>query len=232
MRGPGGARRVYFFDLDDTLHDASHAIFGELNRRMTAYIGRRLALDEAAADALRRRYWQRYGATLLGLVRHHAVDARHFLRETHDFDVAALLRAERGLAARLRRLAGRKLLLTNAPAAYAAAVTRALRLRGQFARHYPIEALRLHGSYRPKPSVTMLRVLRARERCARGAAVLIDDSRANLRAARAAGFATVLMAPAHRPAPAGRPAYVDLRLRTARALPRALARLRGRGGLS
>jgi hypothetical protein len=32
---------------------------------------------------LRRRYWQRYGATLLGLVRHHGVKAAHFLHQTH-----------------------------------------------------------------------------------------------------------------------------------------------------
>jgi putative hydrolase of the HAD superfamily len=28
-------RRVWFFDLDNTLHDASHAILGTIDRRMT-----------------------------------------------------------------------------------------------------------------------------------------------------------------------------------------------------
>ncbi|MFO0010689.1 MAG: HAD family hydrolase, partial [Betaproteobacteria bacterium] len=34
---PGTRRPTFFFDLDNTLHDASHAIFGQINVRMTAY---------------------------------------------------------------------------------------------------------------------------------------------------------------------------------------------------
>ena len=74
---------VWLFDLDNTLHDAGARVFGALNRSMTDYIMRELALDEPAANLLRRRYWQRYGATLLGLVRHHGVKAAHFLHDTH-----------------------------------------------------------------------------------------------------------------------------------------------------
>ncbi len=225
------ARRLtLFFDLDDTLHDASHAIFGVLNRRMTEYVQQHLELGEAEASHLRQVYWHRYGATLLGLMRHHAIDPHHFLRETHAFDVAALLRAERGLTAFLRRLAARKVLLTNAPQTYAHTVVRELDLHRQLAQRYSIESMRVHGQFRPKPSQLMLRTMLARERCRRGRAVLIEDSRANLKAARAAGFRTVLFSPTlpHRARAPGRPAYVDLRIRSLRELPRALARL-GRG---
>jgi putative hydrolase of the HAD superfamily len=65
---------VWFFDLDNTLHDASHAIFGAIDSRMTSYVERHLAVDRAEADRIRRHYWLRYGATLLGLVRHHGID--------------------------------------------------------------------------------------------------------------------------------------------------------------
>ena len=82
---------------------------------MTDYVERELGVARDEANRLRTLYWRRYGATLLGLVRHHGVDPHHFLRETHDFDVAELLRAERGLARLFARLPGRKLLLTNAP---------------------------------------------------------------------------------------------------------------------
>jgi putative hydrolase of the HAD superfamily len=219
---------VWFFDLDDTLHDASHAIFGVLNRRMTDYVVQHLSLDELAANQLRQTYWHRYGATLLGLMRHHAVDAHHFLRETHDFDIAALMRAERGLAALFRRLPGRKVLLTNAPDAYAATVVRELALHRQLPRRYSIESMRVHGSFRPKPSRAMLRFMLTRERCARGQAVLVEDSRANLKAARALGFRTVLVSPARRGRGRfnGRSSYVDLRIGSVLELPRALARLR------
>ena len=146
------AAPVWLFDLDNTLHDASHAIFGAIDRRMTDYVERELGVERGEANRLRTLYWRRYGATLLGLVRHHGVDPHHFLRETHDFDVAELMRAERGLARLFARLPGRKLLLTNAPLAYAGSVLRELSpapsLRYALldrtharARHLPAEAV-------------------------------------------------------------------------------------------
>jgi putative hydrolase of the HAD superfamily len=197
-RAPGEARRprrppVFFFDLDDTLHDASHAIFRQIDTRMTDYVERHLAVDRDEANRLRTLYWRRYGATLLGLVRHHAIDPGHFLRETHDFDVAALVRAERGLTRLFARLPGRKVLLTNAPLAYASAVLRVLAVHRHFRARYAIEKMRLHGTFRPKPSKLMLRAMLARERVAGADAVLVEDSRVNLKAARALGFRTVLM---------------------------------------
>ena len=218
--------RLVFFDLDDTLHDASHAIFGELNRRMTDYVERHLDITRPEADRLRQDYWRRYGATLLGLIRHHGVDSAHFLRETHDFNVATLMRAERGLDRLMRHIPGRKRLLTNAPDAYAQAVLRELALHRHLPRH-SIESMRVHGSLRPKPSRLMLRALLARERCAPSDAVLVEDSRANLKAARSLGMRTVLVSPAHRRSGGGgRPAYVGLRIASVHELPRALARLR------
>lgn len=225
-RPPVRHRQVLFFDLDDTLHDASHAIFGVLNRRMTEYVVRHLALDEPAANQLRQTYWHRYGATLLGLVRHHAVNPHHFLRETHDFDIPALLRAEGHLTALFRRLPGRKVLLTNAPDAYASAVVRELALHRVLPQRYTIESMRLHGQFRPKPSRLMLRAMLARERCPRGQAVLVEDSPANLKAARAQGFRTVLIAAHGRRRPRRRAPYVDLVIGSVHELPRALARLR------
>jgi putative hydrolase of the HAD superfamily len=186
-------RPVFFFDLDDTLHDASHAIFRQIDRRMTDYVERHLAVDRAEANRLRTLYWRRYGATLLGLVRHHGVDAAHFLRETHDFDVAALVRAERGLTRLFARLPGRKVLLTNAPLAYATTVLRALAVHRHFRARYSIESMRVHGTFRPKPSRLMLRAMLARERVPVADAVLVEDSAVNLKAARSLGFRTVLM---------------------------------------
>lgn len=225
---PARRRRVvWFFDLDNTLHDASHAIFRVIDGRMTDYVERHLQFDRARANELRLTYWRRYGATMLGLMRHHAVDPHHFLRETHDFDVAALLRAERGMARLFALLPGRKVLLTNAPGGYADAVLRALGLHRSVLARYAIEQMRVHGSFRPKPSRSMLRHMLARERVPVGHAVLIDDSPANLRAARAVGFRTVLVCRQGRAAVRlPRSNRIGLRLHSVRELPRARMRLR------
>jgi putative hydrolase of the HAD superfamily len=218
---------VWFFDLDNTLHDASHAIFGTIDRRMTDYVARHLALDEPEANRLRLTYWRRYGATMLGLIRHHAIDPHHFLRETHDFDVAGLMRAERGLARLFARVRGRKVLLTNAPDRYARAVVRELALhRRQLGARYAIEHMRVHGTFRPKPSTSLLRRMLAREGLAgrgnAGRAVLVEDSLPNLKAARSAGFRTVLLTRHRRAGAHAGAAYVDVRLSSLHRLPRAL----------
>jgi putative hydrolase of the HAD superfamily len=94
--------------------------------------------------------------------------------------------------------------------------------------------MRVHRVFRPKPSIAMLRHMLAREGLAGRAnarrAVLVEDTPANLKAARAAGFRTVLVTRhrARQPAAAarGRAVYVDLRVHSIRTLPRALTRLR------
>jgi putative hydrolase of the HAD superfamily len=218
-------RRVWFFDLDNTLHDASHAILGTIDRRMTDYVVRHLAIEEAEANQLRLTYWRRYGATMLGLMRHHAIDPHHFLRETHDFDFASMVRAERGLARLFARLPGRKVLLTNAPDQYARKVVRELALHRQLGAQYAIERMRVHGVLRPKPSAAMLRHMLAREGLAgrrnAGRAVLIEDSLLNLKAARATGFRTVLVTRHRTDGARGSAAYVGLRLASLQQLPRA-----------
>ena len=187
------ARPVWLFDLDNTLHDASHAIFAAIDQRMTSYVERVLGIDRSEANRLRTLYWRRYGATLLGMVRHHGVDPHHFLRECHDFDVAALLRAERGLARLFARLPGHKVLLSNAPRAYAGTVLHELALHRHIRTRYTIERMRVHGTFRPKPSRLMLRAMLARERIVPATAVLVEDSLANLKSARALGLRTVLI---------------------------------------
>jgi putative hydrolase of the HAD superfamily len=224
LKRPPARQRVWFFDLDDTLHEASHAIFDAIDERMTDFVQRHLELTREQADALRHDYWRRYGATMLGLVRHHGIDPHRFLRETHDFRIEELVRIERGLARTLARLPGRKVLITNAPGAYAARVLRHVGLHRHIRMRYPIERLRVHGHFRPKPSVSMLRAVLAREGLAGRAnaarAVLVDDSAANLKAARAAGFSTVLrIGPLARRRLTGA-AYIDARLRTVRQLAR------------
>jgi putative hydrolase of the HAD superfamily len=220
---------VWFFDLDNTLHDATHAIFRTIDTRMTDYVEKHLAVDRCEADRLRVHYWRRYGATLLGLVRHHAVDPHHFLRETHDFDVSELLRAERGLARLFAALPGHKVLLTNAPQSYSSAVLRQLELHRHFRNRYSIESMRIHRAFRPKPSRLMLRAMLARERVARGCAVLVEDSASNLKAARGLGFRTVLLtrhgATRRRCRPV-RGGYVDLHIASVHQLRRRLAQLR------
>ena len=209
--------RVWLFDLDNTLHDANPHIFPRINRSMREYIERHLGVDEDEATRIRQRYWQRYGATLLGLVRHHGTDARHFLDATHRFErLERLVVFEHALSHVLRRLPGRKIVFSNAPRHYTEAVLDILGIRRLFDAVWPIERL----AFQPKPMPQAFRRLLKRERLRPGQCLLVEDSCANLKTAKRLGMTTVLISPSPRV-----PAYVDLRLQSVLDLPRALDKL-------
>ena len=210
--------RVWVFDLDNTLHNASPYIFPHINSAMTAYLQTHLGLDAAAAGELRRHYWLRYGATLIGWMRHHAIDPEHFLRATHDVDdLPAKIVREPALRATLQRLPGRKLVFSNAPAHYAAAVMQALGIADLFDDVFSIE----HTGYRPKPdSFGFLRLFH-RNRVRADRCVMVEDTLANLKTAKKLGMATVWVARS-----AKTPGYVDLSVRNLMQLPRLAWRLK------
>ena len=213
---------IWFFDLDNTLHNASHAIFGGMDERINQWIIQHLQVGAAEADRIRREHWRLYGATLIGLVRHHGVDGLQYLEDTHRFDPRPLMRFERGLALKLAPLPGRKMLLTNAPSIYSRRVMAELDLDRRFHGHVAIDHMRVFGQFAPKPSKRMLRQLLARHRIQPHQAVLVEDSVANLKAARAIGMRTVLVrgytrgavrssgyVPAHSAHQSGRASCVD-----------------------
>ncbi len=236
---------TWLFDLDNTLHDASHAIFPAINANMNAFMARVLgtdgqSADAATVDAARLAYWRRYGATLLGLIKHHDVRAEDFLREAHQFDdLRQMIRAERGLGRLLKRLPGHKILLTNAPHQYSRDVVRHLGLHRHFASHISIEAMRVHGQLRPKPSKSLLRKLMKRERLAPQRCVLVEDTAINLKAAKALGLRTAWITrylrtapgvvPVHRTNLIKRPIYVDVKVKSLKSLSKNLRRLGGVG---
>lgn len=196
---------VWVFDLDDTLHHATPNIFPHINRAMTAYIERHLALDHAAATELRQRYWQRYGATLLGLIRHHGIDPHHFLAETHDFDdLGSLLITAPALLHTLRELPGRRIIFSNAPRPYTFEVLRLSGLLPLFDAVYTVESF----NFEPKPLRSGFMKLLQREAVRASQCIMIEDSLANLVMAKRLGMHTVWLTRSLRSSP-----WVDHKLR-------------------
>jgi putative hydrolase of the HAD superfamily len=206
--------RTWIFDLDNTLHNARPHVFPHINRLMTQYLQSTLGLDADAASELRRRYWMRYGATLLGLMRHHGTDPAHFLTETHRFpDLARMLVREPQLRATLTRLPGRKFIFSNAPVHYSRAVLKALCIADLFDAVFSIERTR----YRPKPDAHgFLRLTRAQHLRARRC-IMVEDMLENLRTAKKLGMKTVWVSREQRA-----PAYVDVKIAKLSELRRAL----------
>ena len=184
---------------------------------MVAYIRQHLGVDEEEATRIRQDYWQRYGATLLGLMRHHAIDPRHFLWHTHQFpDLKRMLVFERALKAMLGRLPGRKIVFSNAPLGYSEAVLELTGVRRCFDAIYSVERLR----FQPKPAVAGFRHLLRSECLNAQRCIMVEDTLANLRTAKRLGMKTAWVSAETR-----QPGWVDVRLVSILDLPRHLARL-------
>lgn len=208
-------QRVWLFDLDNTLHDSSRAIFKAINGAMTAAVAASLDISLETASQLRASYWKRYGATVIGMVRHHGVDAQTFLDLSHQFEVAPLVHGEPGLAYKLKHLPGRKILLTNAPLSYARKVLQKLGILHCFDQLWAIDHMTLQGQIKPKPSLALMKQILARLRVRPQQVILVEDTLKNLKSARQIGMKTVHVYHPHTPFSnvySGRSAYVGLRV--------------------
>lgn len=208
-------KKVWIFDLDNTLHNATPHIFPHINKSMTAYLQQHLQLDEGAANALRMAYWQRYGATLTGLMMHHGTDPHHFLWHTHQFpQLPDMLVHEPHLRHVLRKLPGRKIVFSNAPQHYAQAVLELMKVDDLFDDLFAIE----HTKFKPKPSIAGFMRLLHKHRLHPARCIMVEDAAENLQVAKRLGMATVWVSNSMRT-----PAYVDMKVRSVTDLPGMLA---------
>lgn len=203
-------KRVWIFDLDDTLHNASAHIFPVMNRAMTQYIQDTLTLDETAAYQLRQHYWRVYGATLKGLMRHHGTDPYHFLLETHRLmNLPEMVIQTKRLRHMLQTLKGRKVIFTNAPREYALRVLDLLGIGDMFELVFSVESAKFHA----KPSVRGFQILLKSIKARPQDCVMLEDNLPALMTAKRLGMKTIWVTKALR-----KPNFVDHRINRVLAL--------------
>ena len=206
------SRRVWIFDLDNTLHDARARIFPAMHDQINAFLRRHFSVDEAGANSMREHFWRTYGTTLNGLMRHHGVHPRQFLAETHVFpELADQVVHENALKHALERLEGTKLVFSNAPRHYVWQVLKAIGLWRYFDGVYAIEDAR----YRGKPALHGFRYLLRKHNLDPHRCAMVDDMLENLRTAHRLGMSTVWISDVRRSVP-----FVDVRISSVTELPR------------
>ena len=182
---PLGAVETWVFDLDNTLYPASCRLFDQVQARMTRFICERLALTPEAAAALRRSHFQEHGTTLRGLMTVNRIDPYEFLAFVHDIDLAGVPR-DPALAATLGRLAGRKIVYTNASTRHAERLLEHLGLTDAFCGIVDIVA----AGFEPKPGLAGYRELICRHGVAPATALMVEDIARNLAPAAGLGMTT------------------------------------------
>jgi putative hydrolase of the HAD superfamily len=202
--------KIWIFDLDDTLHNASAHIFPIMNRAMTQYIMTELNLDETAAHQLRQHYWRIYGATLKGLMRHHCVDAYHFLQETHALmDLPNMVVQVKRLRHVLNQIKGRKCVFTNAPRAYAIRVLEIMGIEDCFELVFSVESTQFHA----KPSLRGFQMLLNTLNVNASDCVMLEDNLPALMTAKRLGMQTIWVTRQLK-----KPNFVDFRINSVLAL--------------
>ena len=155
---------------------------------MTQYMMDELNLDESAAQQLRQHYWSVYGATLKGLMRHHGVDAYHFLQKTHAFmDLPNMVIQVKRLRNLLKRLPGRRCVFTNAPREYAIRVLEIMGISDCFELVFSVESTKFHA----KPSVRGFQMLLKTLKISPRSCVMLEDNLPALMTAKRLGMKTI-----------------------------------------
>ncbi len=177
---------TWIFDLDNTLYPASANLFGQIDVRMAAYIQQLLACDPDEAKRVQKSFFHSHGTTLSGLMAEHGVAPSDFLDFVHDIDVTVIAE-DRRLVETIGELPGRKLIFTNADAAYAERVLERLGLGKSFEVIHDIHAM----GYAPKPDPNSYAAMCDALGIAPERALFVEDMARNLKPAKALGMTTV-----------------------------------------
>jgi putative hydrolase of the HAD superfamily len=183
-----GRKRVWIFDLDNTLYPAECDLFAQVDRRMGEFIARHLGVPFEYARHLQKSYYRQFGTTLAGLMRVHKMQPEPFLDYVHDIDVSVVPDAPE-LRVAIERLPGRKLIFTNGSRAHAERVAGKLGILDLFEDISDIASC----DYEPKPSAAAFDSMVRRHDIAGMNAAMFEDMPQNLEVPHRLGMSTVLV---------------------------------------
>ncbi len=135
------------FDCDGVLYQDLDAVFGQVSKKMTEYISKKLNLDLKVAKELQRSYFHKYDTSLNGLMIHHNIPPKEFLDYVHDIDLS-FLEKDKTLRKELESINLRKFVFTNGSKEHVNNITTSLGIDDQFENVFDI----VDAKYNPKPA--------------------------------------------------------------------------------
>ncbi|MCW8859349.1 MAG: pyrimidine 5'-nucleotidase [Deltaproteobacteria bacterium] len=181
--------KAVLFDLDNTLYPAERDLFSLIDVRINRYMEEVVEIEAENVDGLRRRYWQDYGATLQGLIRHHGINPEDYLDYVHAVDVSSRLSHDLVLQAVLEDLQLPCYIFTNGSRCHVDRVVTALGLEGLFADVFDIRI----ADYQPKPNPGPYQQVLSKLAISGDQCIMVEDQPKNLKTAKQFGMKTVLV---------------------------------------
>lgn len=176
----------FIFDCDGVLYDDLEGVFGQVSKRMTEYISKKLNLSLEKAKELQTNYFHKYNTSLNGLMIHHDINPQEFLKYVHDIDLD-FLKKDLKLRKELLELKTKKFVFTNGSHEHASNITKTLGISDLFDGFFDITDC----NFIPKPSIEPYRKLIDKFNIKPSETVFIEDIAINLEPAKKLGMKTV-----------------------------------------
>jgi putative hydrolase of the HAD superfamily len=187
---PFSAVTNWVFDLDDTLYAQSPELAAIYDERMRTFIARELGVAPAEAERLQDDLYNRYGATVRGLMTEHGVTPDAYLEYVHDVDHSTIT-PNPELVAAIAALPGSRYVLTNSPMVHAERVLARLGMAGLFNDVFDFA----RGGHHAKPNRAVYDLLLRETGADPRKTAIFEDLARNLREPQNLGMVTVLVLP-------------------------------------
>jgi len=173
------------FDCDGVLYQDLEAVFGQVSKKMTEYISKKLNLDLKEARELQRSYFHKYDTSLNGLMIHHNIPPREFLDYVHDIDLS-FLKKDKTLRSELESTNLRKFIFTNGSKEHVKNITTSLGIDDQFENIFDI----VDAKYSPKPAAKAFDLMLEKFKINPNETLYIEDIAKNLSIGKERGAIT------------------------------------------
>ena len=192
QKSPRGFAHVdqWVFDLDNTLYPHHVNLWQQVDARIRDYVANALKVPADEAFRIQKDYYKRFGTTMRGMMTLHGTSADDFLAYVHQIDHSPL-EPNPVLGDAIKRLPGRKLIMTNGSHDHASKVLARLGIDEHFEDVFDIIAAELE----PKPAPRTYQKFLTRHGIDPTRAAMFEDLARNLVVPHELGMTTVLVVP-------------------------------------
>ena len=179
-------KKNLLLDLDGTVYQDLASVFGQVSKLMTKYISEKLNVDLKKAKELQTNYFYKYNTSLNGLMIHHDIPPKEFLKYVHDIDLS-FMKKDVVLRAELEKLDMRKLIFTNGSTDHAKNVLSHLGIDDLFENIFDIT----DAEYQPKPEPKAFDLMTKKFGLEPSETIYVEDIAKNLSIGKKRGCTTV-----------------------------------------
>ncbi len=174
------------FDCDGVLYQDLEAVFGQVSKKMTEYISKKLNIDLIKAKELQTNYFHKYNTSLNGLMMHHDIPPEEFLKYVHDIDLS-FMKKDLALREELEKLNIKKFVFTNGSKEHVNNITAHLGIDDLFDGIFDI----VDAEFNPKPEAKAFDLMTKKFNINPKETLYIEDIAKNLSIAKERGSTTV-----------------------------------------